>query len=297
LNTKFVEKEFDYIKPQTLDDALDVLAEKKNVRIYAGGTDLLVKLKMNAVTEMDWMLDINGITGLSDICLSEDNNTLSIGSTAKLSGIEKNEVIKRNYNALYEAVISMASVSIRNMGTIGGNFANASPAADTVIPVICYGGIVELVSRQGAREIPAEEFITAPGVSRIRPDELITAIKLPAISKNTGGKFIKLGRVKADIAKVSFCIVLEREGETIKKCRAAMGAVAAAPLFLREVGDFLTGRKMTRSLIKETADAIADMIRPIDDIRSTAEYRKDVTKVIAADAIGQAWLQSGGELE
>jgi CO/xanthine dehydrogenase FAD-binding subunit len=252
---------------------------------------------MNAVAEMDWMLDINGIKGLNDISLSGVDKSLSIGSTAKLSRIEKNEFVKRDYIALYEAIVSMASVSVRNMGTMGGNFANASPAADTAVPVICYGGKVELVSRQGTREISAEEFFTAPGVSRLRSDELITAIKLPAVNKNTGGKFIKLGRVKADIAKVSFCIVLEREDGTIKKCRAAMGAVAAAPLFLREIGDVLTGRKMTRNLIKETADAIADMIRPIDDIRSTAEYRKDVTRVIAADAIGQAWLQSGGELE
>jgi carbon-monoxide dehydrogenase medium subunit len=297
LNTRIVEKEFDYIKPDLLKGALDILAEKKNVRIYAGGTDLIVKLKMNAVGEMDWMLDINGIPGLDDISFSDDKKSLSIGSAAKLSRIEKNEFVKRDYIALYEAIVSMASVSVRNMGTVGGNFANASPAADTAVPVICYGGTVELMSLQGTRNIPAEEFFTGPGVCRLRPDELITAIKLPAINKNTGGKFIKLGRVKADIAKVSFCIVLEREGGTIKRSRTAMGAVAAKPLFLPEVEEILAGKKVTQKLIDETADAIAGMIRPIDDIRSTAEYRKDVTRVIAADAIGQAWLQSGGELE
>lgn len=295
MNTRIVEKEFDYVKPGSLSEALNVLTEYGNVRIYAGGTDLIIKLKTNAVTEMDWMLDINGIKGLSDIF--EDKKGLSIGSSAKLSHIEKNEAVKTNYIALYEAIASMASISVRNLGTMGGNFANASPAADTACPVICYEGTVELISKKGVREIPAEEFFIAPGVTCMRSDELITAVRLPAVNENTGAKFIKFGRVKADIAKVSFAAVLEREGRTVKKCRMAMGSVAPTPLFLRKISEDLSGKMMTQDLIKETADEISRLIDPIDDIRSTAEYRKDVTKVIVEDALEQAWKRSGGNLE
>lgn len=296
MNTRVIEQEFVYSKPKTLTEALEILAGRENVKVYAGGTDLIVKLKTSSEIKMDLMVDINGIPGLNEIASFGDRGSLIIGSTAKLSQIEKYTAVRTDYTALYEALVSMASVSVRNMGTLGGNFANASPAADTAGPVICYNGIVELRSREGVREVPAEDFFISSGISVIRPGELITAIILPALKDNTGAKFIKFGRVKADIAKVSFSVVIERDGNKIKSCRTAMGAVAAKPLYIQSISESLAGRMMTRELIQQTSEKISDFIKPIDDIRSTADYRKDITKVIVADGLEQAWKRSGGEL-
>ena len=292
-NTKFMEAEFDYLKPNSLPEALDILADKKNVKIYAGGTDLIVKLKIGAPIEMDYMLDINGIGALKGAAPLEGG--LAIGAAEKISALEKDPRIVQDYPALYEAFKAMASISVRNMATLGGNFCNASPVADAVGPVMCYGGSVELPSRGGSRRVNAEDFFLAPGVTVMEPNEMLTKIILPAPAPQTGAAFVKLGRVKADIAKISITVALRREGDCVAACRMAMGSVAARPLFLKEIADSLAGKAMTGALIEETAQRVSAFIRPIDDNRTTAQYRTDVAAIIARDALAEAWKRSGGE--
>lgn len=296
INTRFVEKEFDYLKPESLSEALDILADKKNVKIFAGGTDLIVKLKVGAPIEMDYMLDINGIPELREVAALEGG--LAIGCAKKIADLERDSRIAADYPALCEAFKSMAAISIRNMATLGGNFCNASPVADAVGPVMCYGGSVALQSRKGgARRVQAEDFFLAPGVTVMQPGEILTKIVLPAPAPGTGASFIKMGRVKSDIAKISITAVLRREGNRVADCRMAMGSVAARPLFLKEIAESLAGREMTNALIQEMAGRISAFIRPIDDNRTTAQYRTDVAAVIARDALRQAWQRSGGEIK
>ena len=294
MNTKFLEAEFDYIKPATLEEALEILATKENVKIFAGGTDLIVKLKSGAPIVMDYMMDVNAIPELQAV--TEEADGLHIGATEKISVLEKHPKIVETYPALSHAFHDMASISVRNMATLGGNFCNASPVADAVGPCICYKGQVELQSRNGGtRRVAAEDFFKAPGVTVMEKDELLTSIILPAPAANTGSHFIKMGRTKADIAKISITVVLRREGNTIADCRMAMGSVAARPLFLKEISESLVGKEMTASLIAETAQRISDFIRPIDDNRTTAQYRTDVAAIIARDALTAAWKDCGGD--
>jgi carbon-monoxide dehydrogenase medium subunit len=295
MNTKFLEKEFDYLKPSTLEEALDILAKKQNVQIFAGGTDLIVKCKVGAPLEMDCMLDINGIPALFGAEFGKEETV--IGAAEKIGVLERRDDLRRVYPALWESFQAMASVSVRNMATYGGNFCNASPVADPVGPAICYGGRVELRSLRGAREIAAEDFFLAPGVSVKEKDELLTRIFLPVPAPGTGAAFTKFGRVKADIAKISITVVLRREGDAVSGCRMAMGSVAAHPLFLKDISAGLVGRKMTMSLAEETGHAIADFIKPISDNHTTAEYRKDVAPVIARDTILTAWERTGGKIQ
>lgn len=294
INSKFVEKEFDYLKPNTLAEALDILADKPNVRIFAGGTDLIVKLKVGAFTEMDYMLDINAIPALREV--AEWEGGLSIGCAEKLSVLENDSRMLALYPALCGAFKAMAAISIRNMATLGGNFCNASPVADAVGPVLCYGGKVELQSREGGiRQVAAEDFFLAPGVTVLQPGEMLTRILLPIPAANTGASFVKMGRVKSDIAKISITVVLQREGDRILNCRIAMGSVAARPLFLKDISASLAGREMNAALVQQTAEKISAFIRPIDDNRTTAQYRTDVAAIIARDALLEAWQRSGGE--
>lgn len=296
MNTKFLEKEFDYIKPASLSEALDILAKKENVKIFAGGTDLVVKLKTGADVDMDYMMDINAIEELKQIdhC---DCGGLQLYANAKLFNIEEDARVKERYPAFRTALKAMASISVRNMASIGGNFCNASPVADAVGPVMCYEGKVRMVSAKGEREVAAEDFFLAPGVSVLEKDEMLLSVCIPQPKENTGSAFIKMGRVASDIAKISITVVLRREGDKIASCRIAMGAIAAKPLYLKEISEGLAGKAMTNALLLETAQAISAFIQPIDDNRTTAEYRTDVAKVIAEDALQAAWKNSGGELK
>ena len=295
MNTKFLEKEFDYVKPASLSEALDVLAERKNVKVFAGGTDLIVKLKVGAPVEMDTMLDVNGVKDLFGV--KSDKDGIAIGAAEKIAVLEKNEDIQKRYTALYESFRAMASISVRNMATLGGNFCNASPVADAAAAVLAYDGSVTLEKKGGSkRSVRAEEFFLAPGVTAMEKDELLTAITLPAPKGNAGAVYVKLSRVKSDIAKLSVCVVLEREGDKIAHCRITMSAVAARPLYLKDICEGLTGKVMDKAQAEKTAADIAAFIKPIDDNRTTAEYRKDVTVVIAREAIEEAWKRSGGTL-
>lgn len=294
MNTKFLEKEFDYVKPSTLDEALDTLATKKNVKIFAGGTDLIVKLKVGAPIEMDTMMDINGIEQLFGV--KSTNEGVVIGTAEKISVLEKNEEIQKRYTALYESFRAMASISVRNMATLGGNFCNASPVADASCAVLAYDGSVTIAKKGATRSVRAEEFFLAPGVTVMESDEMITEITVPAPKKDTGAVYIKLSRVKSDIAKMSVCVVLTRDGNKVGSCRITMAAVAARPLYLKDISESLAGKEMTEALVLETADQISAFIKPIDDNRTTATYRKDVSKIIARDALAEAWKRSGGKL-
>ena len=162
---------------------------------------------------------------------------------------------------------------------------------------MCYNGFVNIANKLGTHQADATDFFLAPGVTVMKVDEILTSVGIPAPAANTGAAFIKIGRVKSDIAKISICVVIERDGDTVKNCRMSMGSVAARPLFLKDIATALVGKKMTEALVMETAQQISDFIKPITDNRTTAEYRKDLAKVIAEDCLKSAWERSGGELK
>ena len=294
MNTRFLEAEFDYVKPSTLEEALKILSGKKLVRIFAGGTDLIVKMKMGTMP-LDIMMDINAIPELFGVKETEDGGAW-IGAAEKLTVLEKSEKLLKDYPALVESIHAMASVSVRNMGTLGGNFINASPVADATACCLAYDASVILEKKGSRRVVRAEEFFLAPGKTVMEKDEMLTGILLPPVKKNTGAVYSKLSRVKSDIAKLSVCVVLDRKGKKIGNARITMSAVAARPLYVKEISEGMAGKEVTADMILQTAADIAAFIKPIDDNRTTAEYRKDVTKVVARDAITEAWKRSGGKL-
>jgi len=296
MNTRILAAEYEYLAPTAIDEVLSILAEKQQVKILAGGTDLIVKLKTGAELPMEYMLDIKRVAGLNYISYDEKAAMLHIGPTATLSSIEKHTLVKEKYPALAEAISLMAAVSVRNMGTMAGNICNASPVADSVIPAICYEAVITLTSKNASRELPLHEFFLAPGVSVIKADEMLTDIAIPLPKPGTGAAFVKKTRVRADISKISIGALLEHEGDTITACRIAMAAIAATPAYLQALGESMVGRKMTNELIAATAALAAKSIKPIDDNRTTAEYRLHIVEVMTADVLREAWKRAGGEL-
>lgn len=291
-NTKILEADFDYVAPNTLDEALSILSGDRAVKVLAGGTDLIVKLKMGVDFPMGIMLDINRIDELSHV--SESHDSIHIGAAIKLTALESIPVIRERYTALSEAIRAMASPSVRNMATLGGNIMNASPVADCAGPVMCYGAKLVLRSKEGERSVDAEDFFIAPGVTHAQKNELLTDIIINTPPENTGAAFIKLGRVKSDIAKISATAVLTRDGDRLVSCRLALGSVAATPLFLRDISRELSGKLYEPGLVRETANRVAESIKPIDDNRTTAQYRRDMARLLVEQAMKTAWEKSMG---
>jgi len=293
-NTKILTQEFEYFAPKTLAEALDLLYkyQDKNTRILAGGTDLLVKMKTIGL-DIDYMINIKEIPELNFI---NTDKGLKIGATVPLSHIERIEKVKEKYPALYEGIKSMAAIAIRNMGTISGNICNASPAADTVPPLIVYDAELKLVSKEGERTVPVEDFITGVGETIIKKDELVTQVNIPKVNKNSGSAFSKKSRVKADIAKINLAIWLEREGKICKDCRIVLGSVFIKAVRAKKAEALLRGEIVNNDLISDIAKKASEEIKPIDDARSTAEYRTELARIMVEDTLKLAWNRAGGEL-
>lgn len=292
INTHILAQEFDYLEPKTIEEAVQSLAKHgKKAKVIAGGTDLLVKMKMGEVSP-EVLINISRVPGLR--YLIEDKG-IRIGALTPFRELEKSHVIREKHIALFEAARSVSSVQIKTMGTVGGNLCHASPAADSAPPLIVLGAKVKLVESGRERILPVEEFFVGPGETVLSPKELLVEIQIPESSSKTGSAFLKMKRVSADLAKVSVAVALVREGDVCKDCRIALGAVAKVPLRSKKGEEILKGKKFAENLIAKASNQIAEEIQPITDLRSTAWYRKEVTKIMVRDAIKLAWERAGGK--
>ena len=296
-NTRILTHKFEYLAPKTLTEALELLTQyqEQRIKVLAGGTDLLVKMKTIDL-DIDYLLYIKEIPELDFI---KNSDGFIIGATTPYSHILKEDKLKDNYTALYEGIKAIAAPAIRNMGTIAGNIGNASPAADTVPPLIAFGAEVTLESKQGKRNILLQELFTGPGKTVMRPDELITKITIPQVKPHTGSAFLKKSRVKADLAKINLAVLLTRDGDTCTDCKIVFGSVAATAVRAPKTEKLLEGQKISDELIARAAQTVADEIKPIDDIRSTAEYRIIMSREMLLDGLKLAWARTypegGGE--
>ena len=283
MNTHIVPVEFEYFEPRTLEEALRLLDEwGEDARVLAGGTDLLVQMKLRRV-EPRCLINVKRL-GLRYI--REEGEEVRIGALTRLRDLERSELIEREFPALHEAVRAMASVQVRNMATIGGNLCNASPAADTAPPLMVYGARLRLKSLRGERAVPVEEFFRGPGETVLERGEILVEVEAPR--PRGGSAFIKLSRTAMDLAKVNVAVLVSLEGGVISAARIALGAVAPTPVRAREAERFLEGRAPTRENFRRAGEIASTEIRPITDLRSTAWYRREVSKVLVADALERA---------
>ena len=290
INTKILAKKFKYLVPNTLDEALNLLNVYKNkqLKIIAGGTDLLVKMKTTDL-KVDYLINIKGIEELDYI---DTEKGLKIGAVTSLSYIVKEKKVKAKYSALYESIHSIAAPAVRNMGTVAGNLGNASPAADTVPPLLTYQAEVILKSKRGKRKVLVEDLITGVGKTLMEPDELICEIIIPELHKNSGSAFLKKSRVKADLSKINCAVYLVREKNICKDCRIAFGSVGIKVVRAEKTENLLKGKAIDTELINRAASEASLEIKPIDDIRSTADYRKTMSRTLLKNCIKLAWLRA-----
>jgi carbon-monoxide dehydrogenase medium subunit len=286
INTHILAQEFEYLEPKTIEEAVQYLAKHgEKATLIAGGTDLLVKMKMGELRP-EILVNISRIPALR--YLIEDRG-IRIGALTSFRDLERSRVIKEKYTALFEAARSISSVQIKSMGTVGGNLCHGSPAADSAPPLIVLGAMVQLVGDARGRSLPLEEFFVGPGETVLAPNELLVEVQIPEWLSKKGSAFLKMTRVSADLAKVSVAASMVREGDRCKECRIALGAVAKTPLRAKKAEEMMRGEKVEENLIEKTSLQASQEIEPITDNRSTAWYRKEVAKVMVRDAIHLAW--------
>lgn len=294
VDSKILPFRFRCLEPSNLTDALNLCSQSGDqVAILAGGTDLLIKIKRQMV-QPEILIGLQRVPELQQIQTNEQG--LRLGATVTLSGAEHYPAIQREYSALYEALRSMAAPAIRNMATLGGNLCNASPAADTAPPLLAFDAQLRLQKSGQERLVPLTQFFLGPGSSCLAPGELLTEICLPAPLFDSGSAFLKLGRVSCDIAKVNAATYLQRRGTVCILCRAAVGSVAPTPVRILQVEQLLEGAVVDSNLLRQAAEAGAKAIVPIDDIRSTAKYRRQVCQVMLEEVLQAAWIRAGGVL-
>ena len=290
MNSHILVQEFDLHRPTSVAEAVALL-EQYNGRatVLAGGTDLLVNMKMERA-QAEQVIAISRVKSLKAVAASDDG--LTIGALATFYDVQQANVIRQRYQALNEAAHSVSGTQIKMMGTIGGNLCNASPAADSAPALLLYDAQVELTGAAGSRRVALADFFTGPGQTVRQANELLTGIILVPPQPAEGSAFLKLGRVGADIAKVSAAVRLVRDGQRVAEGRIALGSVAPTPVRARQAEARLAGQPFDLALAEAAAQLAAQEIAPISDVRSTAAYRARVAYVLVRDALLAAWDRS-----
>jgi len=286
-----------YFAPQKIEEALEILFQYgKEIKIIAGGTDLLIQY-YDRLYEVNGWLDLKNIKELKDIRINK--NQIEIGAMVTHTQLEKSEDIKKYFPILGQAAADIGSPQIRNRGTVGGNIVNASPAGDLLAPLMAYGAQFKLQSNQREKIVLAEEFFIGPKKTILEPIQLLTQIILPLPSEKTYGCWIKIGRRKAlIIATITLALVVEmaEDNKTVKDVRTCLGSVAPTPIEIKEIRKKMVEKNFNQLDFNQLGQIVEDKITPIDDIRGTREYRKDVAKEIMINALEEIGFACGGRI-
>jgi CO/xanthine dehydrogenase FAD-binding subunit len=273
---------FAYFKPSTVGEALDLL-EEHDGRIMAGGTDLLVGMKEQGSAPSS-VIDIKGIAGLDRIEYVSGSG-MSIGTLCTMNEIAASADVRNHYPILASAAGKVGSVQVRNRATIGGNLSNAAPCAETAGPLICLDARLKLVSKEGEREIPVEEFFQGPGMTALK-SEMITVVLIPPSADR--GIYIKHSPRKAmDIAVLNVAVSVReaKDGGAWESVRIVFGSAAPTPVRARKAEDLLAGTPLTSELIEEAAREAMEAVTPITDVRGTARYRREMAGSLISGAL------------
>lgn len=277
---------YQLISPATLSDALQLLTRDRGVwKPFAGGTDLMVLLEAGKLPHKNY-LNIWNLKELRGIEVTDKDVTL--GALTTYTEVQQEKVLQEEFPMLCQAASETGGLAIQNRGTLGGNIINASPAADSPPALLVYDAELELVSVSGRRWVGYHGFHTGYKQMIIRPDELLTRIRLPRRAEKVRHYYRKVGTRKAQaISKVCFAATAQVRDEKIEDVRIALGSVAPVPLRCVKTEDALRGNKLDQGTIDRASAVMADEVVPIDDIRSTSNYRHRVSLNLLADFVQQ----------
>ncbi len=267
--------------PQTLEEALAMLADDPAARPFAGGTDLMVLLEAGHLPPGRYV-SLWGLPGLRGI--HQRDGFVEIGALTTYTDIRRSSAIAREYPMLILAAAETGGVATQNRGTIGGNIANASPAADTPPALLAYDAEIELIARSGARRMPYRQFHTGYKEMALAPGEIIGRVLLPRRGAGWRDYYRKVGTRRAQaISKVCLAGSIRADGAIAREIRIALGSVAPTVLRCSTVEQAVAGRAIDAAAIADAQAALPRDIAPIDDIRSSADYRTRVAQNLLTD--------------
>jgi carbon-monoxide dehydrogenase medium subunit len=275
---------FDYHRPESLDEALRLLAELDDAKVLAGGQSLIPVMKLRLAAP-EHLVDINRVTGLDGI--EETDDGIRFGALARHHQVATSDLVAK-YPLIAAAAPQIADPIVRNLGTMGGSLAHADPAGDYGAVMLAAGASVVAKSARGEREIPMTEFLVDVFTTSLEPDELLTEIRVPAPASRAGGTYLKLERKVGDFATVGAAVQLELSNGTIGRAGIALTGVGSTNVHATDAEASLAGAEPTEDAFTAAGRLAAASTDPVSDVRGSAEYKRHVVEVFVRRGLSTA---------
>jgi len=278
---------FDYIAPQSLDEAVRALAAHgEDAKLLAGGHSLLPLLKLRLANPR-LLIDLSRIPGLNGI--SEQDGKIVIGALTTHHQIESSELLKKKSPLMPETARAIGDVQVRNRGTIGGSLTHADPAADWPATILALGGELGLRGPKDKRTLGAEQFFLGPMTTAIEANEILTDIRVPISARRTGSSYQKMAQQASGFAIVGVAVSVRLDGKgRCEEIGIGITGLSDKAFRARAAEERVRGNKLTAKLIEESAARVADGIEPLEDLHANAQFRAHLARVYSARAIQQA---------
>jgi carbon-monoxide dehydrogenase medium subunit len=285
--------DFEYDAPKTLKEALSLLDKyREDYKIIAGGQSLLIMMRQGLI-KPEHLIDIKGISELNYVKF-DSNKGLRMGALTTHSTLEKSPVIKKSFGVIAEMEKRLASIQTRNWGSIGGNLCHGDPAGDLAPVLIALNATLTVASIHGERNMLVEGFFLDYFETALEYGDLLTEIQVPTIPSNTGTAYTKFNVIESDMATVGVGVSITlapKEGHC-KDVRIVLANAAPKPMRAKQAEELLRGKKITDPLLKEAGEIASTETEPISDIHASAEYRKELVKVLVKQLSKEAHLRA-----
>jgi carbon-monoxide dehydrogenase medium subunit len=287
-----IPRSFEYSAPRSLDEAISLLQKLgPDAKILSGGQSLIPMMKMRLASPPH-IVDINRIPGLDYI--TESNGAVRIGALARESSLEASDVVKSRLPILVDTTQVIADPLVRNHATVCGNLAHGDPANDHPATMLALGATLVIAGPRGDREVSINDFFTGLFTTALNPDEILKEIRIPIPGPGSGGAYVKLERKVGDYAIAGVAAQITLKGGACQRAGIGLTNVGFTPIKATKAEAFLTGKQVDEATIKKAAEIAAGEAQPVDDIRGSADYKRDVVRVLAARALGRALQRAKG---
>jgi carbon-monoxide dehydrogenase medium subunit len=283
---------FDYLAPKTLPDAVAALGQHENAKVLAGGQSLIPVMRFRLASPAV-LVDLNRVEGLSYI--REENGWLKIGAMTRESDLEHSSLVHEKYSLLADVARVISDPIVRNLGTVGGNLANADPGNDHPATMLAYGAEVVAVGPDGVRTIPIDSFFTGFFETALAPNEILTEVRIPMLNGRSGGSYLKLERKVGDFATVAVAAQVQLdEGGNFASVGIGLTNVGLTAIKATAAEAILKGKAPTDENIRQAAKLAANAAEPVADFRGSEDYKRSLVKTYTVRALRKAVERAKG---